>query len=153
MRKKQKPAIVSGGELSRGDIAIAVFIFATLLFTRIDYLINCDFTAYGLRYSESWGVIYQLIYFLLFQMTIVWVYLFSRSWKLCIVLEAFVLPGGQDLIYFGVWGKGQFPTGDWTWMPLYKVFGTCTTQMMIAFTAITTAAAILLVRAKLPWRV
>jgi hypothetical protein len=137
MRKKQKIAMAS-----------VLFIFETLLFTRIDYLINCDFSKYGLKYSEGWGVIYQLMYFLLFQMTIVWIYLFTRSWKLCIVLEAFVLSAGPDLIYFGLWGKGQFPTGEWTWMPLYKVFGTCTTQMQIVFTSIATATAIILVGIK-----
>jgi hypothetical protein len=125
-------------------IASVLFVFATLLFTRIDYLINCDLSKYGLQYNNSWSVIYSPIYFLLFQITIVWTYLFTRSWKLCIVLEAFVLSASQDLIYFGVWGKGQFPTGQWTWMPLYKVFGTWTTQMQMGCTVIAIAAGTIL---------
>jgi hypothetical protein len=64
------------------------------------------------------------------------------------VLEAFVLSAGQDLIFFGVWGKAEFPTGQWTWMASYKLFGTWTTQMQIAFTAIATVAAIIFVRTK-----
>jgi len=146
MRKKQKLVITD--DLSKNDIAIAVFIFATLLFTRIDYLINCDFYKYGLQYSDAWFATDSIVYLLLFQMTIVWIYLYTHSWRLCMVLEAFVLSAGQDLIFYGVWGKGQFPTGEWTWMLAYKLFGTCTTQIQIAFTTIATSVAIILVRAK-----
>jgi hypothetical protein len=137
MRKKQRLAI-----------ACVIFVFATLLFTRIDYLINCELYKYGLQYSDAWFAADSIVYFLLFQMVIVWIYLFTRSWKLCVVLEAFVLPGGQDLIFYGVWGKMQFPTGEWTWMLAYKLFGTCTTQIQVAFTGIATLVAIIFVRIK-----
>ena len=38
----------------------------------------------------------------------------------------------QDLIgFYGVWGAGTFPKGDWSWMPLYPFFGAWTTQMQL----------------------
>jgi hypothetical protein len=67
-----------------------------------------------------------------------------------LVFEAFVLSAGQDLIFFGLWNRGVFPLGDWTWMPFYTVFGAWTTMAQFLFTASLTLASCLICKWKEP---
>ncbi len=127
-------------------LAGALFACAVLLFTRIDYLVNSDLYRYGLKFNDGWFGTYSLLYRLLYQLMIVFVYLLTRRWRLVVVLEAFVLSSGQDLVYFIVWGQGNFPTGDWTWMPWYKWFGHWTTEMQIGWTVVAVAASLILTK-------
>jgi hypothetical protein len=108
--------------------ACGCFAGAVLLFTRMDYLVNKQLYDHGLQFSEDWYSDYSLYYSLLYQLVIALVFLQTRSWKLCFVLEAFVLSSAQDFVYFGLWEGGKFPQGDWTWMQGYKTLGHWTTQ-------------------------
>lgn len=112
-----------------------LFGFSILLFTRLDYLINKEFYGYGLQFSEQWYSKYGVIYFLLYQLSILFIYLYSFNIRFLLLFEAFVLSSTQDLIYFGVWGHGEFPEGNWVWMPQYKIFKTWTTkhQILLSF--------------------
>ena len=121
--------------------AIGCFGFAVLLFTRMDYLVNNTLYKHGLKFSDEWYSEYSLLYALLFQLTIALIYLWTRSWKLCLVLEAFVLSSCQDFVYFGLWEGGKFPSGDWDWMPLFKTFGHWTTKDQLAFSGLALAGA------------
>lgn len=119
---------------------------AVLLFTRMDYLVNHRLYEHGLKFSEEWYSEYSLLYFLLYQFVIVLIGWFTHSWKLCVVLEAFVLSSAQDMVYFGLWEKGNFPKGDWTWMPLFKTFGTWKTEHQIILSFVAVIGAILAVK-------
>jgi hypothetical protein len=50
----------------------------------------------------------------MYQVVIVMLFLYSRSIRLLMVLEGFVATGGQDIIFFGLWGGAAFPTSTWT---------------------------------------
>lgn len=124
-------------------ISLLIFAAAVLLFTRIDYLTNAELYQFGLQYSDAWWQNYQILYNCLFQFVIGFSLLYSRNWRLAIVQEAFVLSCTQDLVYFGLWSGGVFPSGDWTWMSMYHVVGSWTTSMQIGFSAVFTIAPIL----------
>ena len=122
-------------------ISLSIFILSTLLFTRLDFLVNSDFYHYGLQFNESWYTTFGIIYGLLYQLTIILLFLYSKNVSLFIFYEAFVLSCTQDLIFYGVWNNGIFPSGDWTWMPLYQTFGTWTTthQILLSFLSLALA--------------
>lgn len=88
---------------------------------------------YGLLFNAGWYGPYSLGYLLSYQFVILLLVLYSRSWRLFVLMEAFVLSSTQDLVYFAVW-NGGFPVGDWVWMPLCEVFGgyTLVTQLLLS---------------------
>jgi hypothetical protein len=116
------------------SVSLFLFVAAVLVFTRLDYLVNAELYGFGLQFSDAWWQNYEAIYFCLFQLTLSVLLLYSRNWRMIIVLEAFVLSCGQDLVYFSVWTRGAFPSGNWTWMSMYHLLGVWTTPMQIAFT-------------------
>jgi hypothetical protein len=125
-------------------ISLFFFAIAVLIFTRLDYLTNAELYRFGLKFSDSWWQNYQIIYNCLFQLVIGFSLFYSRNWRLSIIQEAFVLSCGQDLVYFGLWSGGVFPSGNWTWMNMYNMLGTWTTPMQVMFSAALTAAPILM---------
>lgn len=111
---------------------MAVFVLATFLFTRLDYLVNNELLYdNNLKFSDQLYSTYTMLYLLLYQLMIAVVYLQTRSLKLLGIMEAFVLTNSPDIIYFGVWNRGIFPSGDWTWLSEYKQFGHWTTLNQI----------------------
>ena len=107
-------------------ISILLFIAVILIFTRVDYLIHSDFYEHGLLYEEEWFWTSQILYFLMYQVAIAVLFLYSRSLRLLMIFEAFVCTGGMDLVgFFLIWNGGAFPGPDvvWTWNLLYALFG------------------------------
>ena len=113
-------------------IAILLFFFGVLLFTRIDFLVNVSLYGHGLAFSEDWYVEYINLYVLCYQFLIFSLLIYARNLKLFVLMEVFVLSATHDLVYFGVW-HGAFPQVEWSWMPFYRVFGTWTTAHQILY--------------------
>jgi len=134
-------------------VSVGVFLLATLIFTRLDFLIHSELYGYGLIFSQDWFRTNQVVYSLMYQVVILMVYLYSRNWRLSLILEAFVLTCGQDLIFYG-WNGFAYPTCDWTWMPFYAFFGSWTTmhQFYLTLSAVsqTTLFTLLTKYAKIP---
>lgn len=107
--------------------AVGFFGASVLLLTKLDYLINTTFYGYGLQFSYGWYRDYTILYMMLFQLVIVPSSLWLQNKYYFVLTEAFVLSGTQDLIYFGVWNGGVFPSGDWSWMIFHDWFGSWTT--------------------------
>lgn len=103
--------------------SISLFTFLTLTLTGIDHIIHATLYEYGLVFSEAWAQPYWVMYWLAFQGVAVGCAAISRSWWLLIFYEAFTLTATQDLIFYAIWGRGIFPSGDWTWMTAYRLFG------------------------------
>lgn len=120
-----------------------LFLFAVLLLTKLDFLVNNTLYEYGLRFSDGWYREYTLQYALSYQLILLLLYLWNRDWKLIFVLEGFVLSSGQDLIYFAAW-QGGFPQGQWTWMIFYEIFGYWNTSTQILLTVSVTLTSFIL---------
>jgi hypothetical protein len=108
-----------------------------LLLTRLDYFINGDLYnlyGYGLEVAGQGFLINQVLYACLWQFFLFLLFLVSRSWRLWLVEEGFVLTSGPDLIFYAVWNGGVFPSGDWTWVGFYGVFGVWQTVHQVALT-------------------
>jgi len=104
-------------------IAVSVFVVAVLLFTGLDFLVNSTLYWYNLQYSGDWYWPYTVMYSALYQVVIVCLGLYSRSWRFVVLAEAFCLSGTQDLVYFGLWSGGVFPTGSWEWLVTVQFLG------------------------------
>lgn len=104
-------------------ISSILFIAIVLVFTRVDYLIHSDLYGSGLEFSYDWFWTSQILYSMMYQVVIVMLFLYSRSIRLLMILEAFSIPGSQDIVFFGLWNGGVFPTSTWTWNPFYVFFG------------------------------
>jgi hypothetical protein len=111
----------------------------------MDYIVNSVLYGFGLRFDAEWYGMYSAAYFLLYQLAACMLTLASKSWRLLVFMEAFVLSSTQDLIYFGVWSNGVFPSGDWSWMPLYKTLGFYTTTFQIILSGASMLSAILII--------
>ena len=107
-------------------VAIVLFVVGVLLFTRIDFIINKSLYSYGLQFSQNWYIEYTGLYVLCYQLLILSLFVYSRNFKLLLLMEVFVLTSTQDLVYFGLW-QGAFPTTEWSWMPFFNFFGSWTT--------------------------
>ena len=123
-------------------ISVLVFAVATLFYTLLDHVVNTTLYNYGLQFDNTWYILYSIGYLALYQIIIGALYLYSRSWRLAIVLEAFALSSGQDLVFFALWNGFVFPTGNWTWMSLYSMLGFWNTliQVLYSFTAVAVAS-------------
>lgn len=125
-------------------IASVVFVAAVLLFTGLDYLINSIFYFHGLQYSDNWYWPYTVMYTALYQIVIACLTLYTKSWRLLLVAEAFVLSGCQDLVYFGLWNLGAFPVDSWNWLIVSRVFNiywSTTMQFVVSLSALGAALA------------
>lgn len=140
--KNAEKTINKGITKDRSYIAILAFIGFVVIFTGMDYLVNATLYHFGLIFSNAWWQPYEMFYTLMFQVAILCLVLFSRSWRLLVVFEAFVLTAGEDLVYFGLWNRGVFPAGNWTWSGLYAIFGSWTTPWQAALTVTALALAI-----------
>lgn len=111
-------------------IAILLFFTGVLLFTRIDFFVNSSLYNYGLKFNENWYVEYLNLYALCYQLLILSLLAYTRSLKLFISMETFILTSTQDIVYFSLW-QGTFPKTEWTWTPFYKIIGNWTTTHQI----------------------
>ena len=125
----------------RNILAVLLFFFGVLLFTRIDFLINNSLYGYGLHFSENWYAEYTSLYALCYQLLILSLFVYSRNLKLLALMEVFALTSTQDLVYFGLW-QGSFPIIEWSWMPFYRILGSWTTahQILLSFSMNLTAS-------------
>jgi hypothetical protein len=124
-------------EMKRENIfAILLFFFGVLLFTRVDFFVNASLYNYGLQFNENWYAEYVNLYALCYQFLILSLLVYTRSIKLFVFMEIFVLTSTQDLVYFGLW-QGAFPKIEWSWTPFYRIFGSWTTtyQILLSFSA------------------
>jgi hypothetical protein len=112
----------------------------------MDYIVNSVLYGFGLRFDVEWYGLYSLAYFLLYQLAVCMLVLASKSWRLLVFMQAFVLSSTQDLIYFGVWGRGVFPVGDWVWMPMYQTLGFYNTGLQIVLSGVSMLSAALIIR-------
>jgi len=120
----------------RDFFAVLLFFFGVLLFTRVDFFVNASLYNYGLQFSENWYSEYLILYGLCYQLLILSLLVYTRSLKLFVFMEVFVLTSTQDLVFFGLW-QGAFPRIEWSWTPFYRIFGTWTTthQILLSFSA------------------
>jgi hypothetical protein len=114
-------------EIKEGEFkkfgGLMIFGIAVLLLTRIDYLVNVILYKFGLQFSYGWYKEYSILYALSYQLVLLLIFLWTKNIQLLVILEAFILSAGQDLIYFGVWNLGRFPNDQWTWTLFYQIFG------------------------------
>lgn len=132
--------------MKKALITLSLFLAGVLLFTYMDYVVNFVLYGFGLRFDYGWYDAYSFGYMLLYQFMILALTLYSKSWQLALLMEAFVLSSTQDLVYFGVWSGGVFPSGQWTWMPLYETLGFYSTSFQLALSAGSMLSAILIVK-------
>lgn len=120
--------------------SLILFLFAVLILTKLDFLVNKTLYEYGLQFSHGWYQEYTLQYALSYQLILLLLYLWTRDWKTIFVLEGFVLSSGQDLILFTVWNRG-FPESQWTWMTFHHIFGfwNTTTQILLTISVTLTS--------------
>jgi hypothetical protein len=128
-------------------IGLIAFFCLVLIYTRMDYLINHDLYSYGLTFSDNWFLTNQVTYILLYQSAILILYMYHRSVRLTILFEAFVVTSTQDLVYFGLWNNGVFPTNEWTWTIYYFLIGVwnTTTQFLTSSVVILSTITITLI--------
>jgi hypothetical protein len=126
-------------------LCLVLFFVCVLVFTFMDYIVNSVLYGFGLRFDAEWYGMYSAAYFLLYQLAIAMLTLASNSWRLLVFMEAFVLSSTQDLIYFSVWGKGVFPVGDWSWMPLYQTLGFYNTGLQVVLSGVSMLSATLII--------
>ena len=120
----------------------------TLTFTAIDFLVNGTLYTYGLQFSTEWHTQLWWGFFIAYQTAIAAAAIISRSWKLTLVLEAFALSAGQDLVFYAVWGNAVVPAAgvNWTWMGNYHIFGEWTTLTQTLWTTLWVTSALLFTR-------
>ena len=121
--------------------------FFVLCLTRLDWVVHND--AYYLpspfKPTFEWLISYWIPYGLLYFGVALAFLGVTRSWKHFIPLTFFFCVGGQDLIFFG-WGGFQYPTGDWTWMTGYRLFGTWTTTTHFSISCLSIILALAIVK-------
>jgi len=96
-------------------IATGFLVVSILVFTGLDFVINSVLYSYGLKFDTAWFMLYSVGYLSLYQLILGLIYFYTRSWQIPLLGEAFVLSGGVDLVFFGVWGRMQFPSCVWAW--------------------------------------
>ena len=101
-------------------IASVLFALVVLLFTRMDYIVNVVLYRFGLRFSEGWFSDYSLAYTLMYQLTILCLFIYCRRIAFLLLTEVFVLTSTQDLVFFSLWNQGVYPSGQWTWTRYYR---------------------------------
>jgi hypothetical protein len=119
--------------------SIIILIFFTLIIligTGYDYLINSTLYKYGLQFNMGWWHTDQVLNLCFYEIVIIILLYFYCDIRFLFLSEAFVLSSGQDIIYFFVWNKLVFPSGDWWWMSNYTLFGTWRTWVQIIWTCL-----------------
>jgi hypothetical protein len=108
--------------------AVILFVLGAVFLSGRDNIVHGIHYDYGLIFSLEWASLDWMIYFFEFQVLVFACSLVARSWKLLVFFEVFTLTATQDLFFYA-WRGFAFPSGDWTWMPLYETFGAWTTPM------------------------
>lgn len=129
-------------------LAFLIFLFFCLM-SRIDFVINGILYDYGLRFSYEWALGYWITYvlaFVVFSIAISFAYWYGSnktaenlrfSIALFITINALVIGGLQDILFYGFWAGGLPPTHVvWWWSPWAHVLGTWTSLHQIGFTAL-----------------
>ena len=106
-------------------VASVLFFLSVLLLTRLDFLIHETLPArHAPGFTLAWYNEYLLIYGVLFQICVIALSYWSRSWGFLVAAEAFILSSTQDLFFYGVWGGGLPPLSmQWTWVGHYDLLG------------------------------
>jgi len=133
-------------------IASVLFALVVLLFTRMDYVVNVVLYRFGLRFSEGWFSDYSLAYTLMYQLTILCLFIYCRRIAFLLLTEVFVLTSTQDLVFFSLWNQGVYPSGQWTWTRYYRWFGSWTTMNQIIYSAVSLTTAFIVVIIGSRWR-
>jgi hypothetical protein len=117
-------------------VAILLFFLGVLLFTRLDFFVNASLYNYGLQFSENWYGEYLVLYGLCYQFLILSLLVYTKSPRLLVFMEVFVLTSTQDIVYFGLW-QGAFPNIEWSWTVFCRIFGSWTTmqQVLLSFSS------------------
>ena len=107
--------------------AISIFFAFVLVFTFNDKVVHNDLYSYGLQFSDNWAIPYWVNYFFMYEVAILATTAICWNKWFFVFTELFVIFTTQDIVYF-LWA-GYFPTGEWTWMWQYNIFGTWTTHV------------------------
>jgi hypothetical protein len=127
----------------RLGIAAIFFAISVLLFTGLDFLVNSTLYGFGLQFNDGWYSPYTLLYSLLYQIIIVCLGFYCKSWRFLIVAESFVLSGTQDIVYFALWNHGVFPVDAWSWIMASRIGITWTTQLQFVWSAVALSVGVL----------
>jgi hypothetical protein len=130
---------------SRTLAAIGIFCLAVLSLTRLDFLVNNVLYSFGLTFSEAWHQEYSILYFLVYQLLIFTLLVYTRNLKLFLFFQVFVLTSTQDLVYFGLW-QGSFPVHQWVWTAEYKLFGFWNTANQLLLSLCSISSILILLR-------
>jgi hypothetical protein len=132
-------------------IATGFLVASILVFTGLDFVINNVLYSYGLKFDTAWFMLYSVGYLSLYQLILGLIYFYTRSWTIPLLGETFVLSGGVDLVYFGVWGRMQFPSGVWAWSGYAMFLGlhwTTTIQVVWAVSVMSATSIFVLLKRK-----
>jgi len=137
--------------ISNSQIAIILFFLFVTIFVVNDKIVHSDLYNYGLQFSYSWANSYWINYNLMYQLSILSLFLYCRSKTFLIFAETFVLSATQDILFFVL--VGGFPSGEWWWMWQYSMFGTWTTahQLLTSAVFLAVAGAIIVYKKRLPF--
>jgi len=119
-------------------LSLLSFLGFTALLSGRDYLIHNDLYQWGLQPDMTWVMKDWAIYACTLQLAVFACAFMVRSHRLSLLVfyESFVLSSTQDLIFFGLWGKGLFPTTSWDWMYYAVWFGSWSTQQQFMLSAV-----------------
>jgi len=127
-------------EKYRLHIGFSLWVVALLLLTCLDNLIHSGLYSYNLvsrsLLSEpAWFTWNQLVYGGLWQFTLFTLLLIHKSWMMFAFQQVFYWSASQDLVFYLVWEKGTFPSGNWAWMWWQcKLFGSWNTWSQLTLT-------------------
>ena len=129
-------------------LVFLIFLFFCLM-SRIDFVINGMLYNYGLRFSYEWALGYWITYvlaFVVFSITISFTYWYSSnktakdlrfSIALFVTINALVVGGLQDIMFYVFWAGGLPPNNVvWWWTPWAYILGTWTSLHQIGFAAL-----------------
>jgi hypothetical protein len=114
----------------KGWFTLVLVVFLSL--TAVDFVVNNVLYSYGLRFSYSWYILYQVGFsMVIFSICflVVWqsyedTASVNVALKRGLTLFFAHLGGLIDCLFFLVYNGGQVYSGEWTWMWQYTLFGT-----------------------------
>ena len=119
--------------VKRYSVLISIFLFFmfVIMLEGNGWIIHKLHYDMGANWTPAILTLDNTIKFILYQLVVWTLLLFHKNFWLFAGTQVFCLTHSQDLFFYG-WGGFIFPSGDWTWMPLYSVFGTWTTLMQFS---------------------
>ena len=133
----------------KGVALIILILSFFCLMSRIDYIVHGILYDYGLIFSYDWAIGYWVTYnltFLAFSIIVSFSYWFGSnktvkdlkfSIALLVTINALMIGGLQDIMFFVFWAGGLPPNNVvWWWAPWRYVLGTWTSVTQIGFTAL-----------------